>query len=96
MWHDRIYDWFTSRDELTWLSHALICWPPVVILTILHHITAVIASEAALCYFCMREGSNWHTHKIKGHSRAKYLADGIGDLVGPVTAHAWAWWVFLH
>ena len=84
-----------SRDELSWVAHFLICAVPTYFSIHIDPLAGVLVSEALVVYFGMREGSNWQTHKAKGHPRSKYLRDGIGDMAGPVLCHGYAWAVFL-
>lgn len=84
-----------STDLLSWLAHFLICAAFTYMAGIVGALEAVLVSEILVVYFAMREGSNWKTHKVKGHARSRYLWDGIGDMLGPILCHGYAWAVFL-
>lgn len=84
-----------SVDPLSWLGHFLICAAFTYLAGVVGPLEAVLVSEALVVYFAMREGSNWKTHKARGHRRSEYLRDGVGDMAGPILCHGYAWAVFL-
>jgi len=83
------------NDPLSWLSHLLICAPFTYLGTHVHPLAGVFISEALMLGFGVREGSNWKTHKVKGHPMRRAVRDGIGDMAGPVLCHVYAVLAFL-
>lgn len=75
----------SSFQPATWLLHLLVAeliW--VTVDATPRWATAVIL-VIAVGVFAWREWGNYRQHKEAGHPMRRWVGDGVGDMVGPVT-----------
>lgn len=98
LWWDRL----TATDEITWVSHWLLCMFATIIPAglaslifspLVGSVTGFALSELLLLFMSGREVVDYMKHR-QNNDEPGYVRDGIGDLVGPALCH-FLWWVGL-
>ena len=99
-WRGELWKALTANDRTTWIAHFLLVsigtFPPAAVVSWLAGmlagvLAAVWISEGWLLFMAGREVVDFLRGLASGKPAARIRRDGIGDLVGPVLVHGFAW-----
>lgn len=75
----------TAFQPTTWVMHLLVAELIWVVVDVTPLWLTAVVLVLAVVGFGWREWGNYRAHKTAGHPMTRWIADGVGDMVGPVT-----------
>lgn len=81
-------DRVSAFQPATWFGHLIVAWVVWLAVDITPLWATAVILAAAVVVFLWREYGHYQKHRAKGHPTRAWLADGIGDMVGPLTVFA--------